>query len=82
MFQKEADGWDDFDIEYAEPIAPQPVAKSNTPEKTKTKLEDKPVTKESQKSHDTGWDEFDDWGTEDMSSDVQKVLSEQIKYLN
>ena len=73
LFQKETDGWDDFEIDDAEPVVPQPAAKSNVPEKTKTKPDDKPTAKESQKSQDTGWDEFDDWGTNDVSTDVQKV---------
>ncbi|KAJ8728713.1 hypothetical protein PYW07_006409 [Mythimna separata] len=71
---KDADGWDDFDIDDGETITPEPAAKSNTPEKTKTKPENVPsIAKDSKKSQDTGWDDFDDWGTEDVSADVQKV---------
>ncbi|KAF9793649.1 hypothetical protein SFRURICE_002008 [Spodoptera frugiperda] len=42
------------------------------PNQNKT-IEDKPSNvKESKKSQDTGWDDFEDWGEEDTSSNVQK----------
>ncbi|KAJ8720888.1 hypothetical protein PYW08_006353 [Mythimna loreyi] len=70
---KDADGWDDFDIDDAEPITPEPAATSKKTEKSRTKPENLPSAKDSQKSQDTGWDEFDDWGTEEVSTEVQKV---------
>ncbi|CAH1634744.1 unnamed protein product [Spodoptera littoralis] len=66
---KETDGWDDFEIDDNE-AEPAPV-KSNA--EKQNKIEDKPSNvKESKKSQDTGWDDFDDWGEDDTSTNVQK----------
>ncbi|CAH0591646.1 unnamed protein product [Chrysodeixis includens] len=64
---KETDGWDDFDIDDNEPIAPPP-SKANVPDK-KLEVEQKQSNvKADQKSQDTGWDDFDDWGQDDATS--------------
>uniref|UniRef100_A0A2H1VQW8 SFRICE_004510 n=1 Tax=Spodoptera frugiperda TaxID=7108 RepID=A0A2H1VQW8_SPOFR len=69
---KETDGWDDFDIDDTEPAPAPAPAKSYVQNQNKT-IEDKASNvKESKKSQDTGWDDFEDWGEEDTSSNVQK----------
>lgn len=66
---KETDGWDDFDIDDNEP---EPATVKSNAQK-QNKIEDKPSNvKGSKKSQDTGWDDFDDWGEDDTSTNVQK----------
>lgn len=76
---KETDGWDDFDIDDSEPAPAPTLAKSNVQNQNKT-IEDKPSNvKESKKSQDTGWDDFEDWGEEDTTSNVQKPEPKPIQ---
>lgn len=61
MFQKVAEGWDDFEIDENETIDAKEVKSSSKPE-------DK-----SKASQDTGWDDFGDWGQDDGFSNTQNV---------
>ncbi|XP_026745052.1 protein FAM114A2 [Trichoplusia ni] len=64
---KETDGWDDFDIDDNEPIAPPPTKAKVTD--SKKEVEQKPTNvKADQKSQVPCWDEFDDWGQDDTVS--------------
>ncbi|KAM3966003.1 protein FAM114A2 [Aphomia sociella] len=57
------DGWDDFDIDENESIE----TKCKLEEKNKPLNKETPPVKETVKSQDTGWDDFDDWGQDDTS---------------
>ncbi|XP_075982174.1 protein FAM114A2 [Anticarsia gemmatalis] len=67
-----ADGWDDFDIDESEP-EPTPSKPAPTkPAQKDTKPSSKPA-EVSQKSQDTGWDDFDDWGQDDNADNAPKT---------
>ncbi|XP_047998687.1 protein FAM114A2 [Leguminivora glycinivorella] len=52
------DGWDDID--------PEPEPKNDSKTSTSTKVDTKSEVKDSGKSQDTGWDDFDDWGNDEI----------------
>lgn len=65
---KTTDGWDDFDIDNPEESNTEVKSKEPSP-----KEEKQPRNKDNVKSQDTGWDDFDDWGQDDVTSKNEMV---------
>ncbi|CAB3238701.1 unnamed protein product [Arctia plantaginis] len=68
------DGWDDFEIDENEPVSLNVPPSATKVEKKDTKVtNEETMIKESKKSQDTGWDDFDDWGDDEYCSNIQKT---------